>query len=605
MHADSLPQIRVLDDQVCNQIAAGEVIERPASVLKELVENSVDAGATEILVEILQGGRKAVMITDNGCGMNRDSCLLAIERHATSKIRDAEDIERIHSMGFRGEALAAITSVSRFTLESRPEGQLEGTRVHLDGGKLSDISEVGCPVGTRIEVRNLFYNTPARRKFLRAESTELAYIRTFFQTFAIAHPDVALRLQVDGRVLQQLPAQPHLADRIADLQGQDFFSQLHPVDFAKGELHIHGFIGLPTLHRSDRRDQVTLINRRPATAPLLGYAIRQAYSDSLPSGRHPVLFLHLEMPAEWVDVNVHPTKREVRFGPSHLIRDHLIEALSGTLETQHHTAVEPTNMAPPEQARPPLQTESSRQRTLPPLSPSYPPLPPKASPPFTGPESAKQAEPPVQPVVPNVTELPPQKGTSLWEDAVYLGVQDEFHLLSIQTGVVMLYPRAARERILVEQVQNSWEEGPSASQRLLIPESISCSAEEARRIREHLQTLTELGFALAEFDSDTFMVEAVPAWLKEVSAVELLHTIATDLEKGSGRKSPDVVRERLARSCCRLAASHQKHCSAEAAMELLRQLAHCHMPYTTPFGKPTLLHLSTDEFRRKFGFTSG
>lgn len=604
MRAEALPQIRVLEDHVCNQIAAGEVIERPASVFKELVENAVDAGATEILVEVLQGGRKAVMVTDNGCGMNRDSCLLAIERHATSKIREAEDIERIRSMGFRGEALAAITSVSRFTLESRPAEQLSGTRLQVDGGKLADISEVGCPPGTRIEVRNLFYNTPARRKFLRTESTELAYIRTLFHTFAIAHPDVALRLQVDGRLLEQLPAQPHLADRIADIQGQDLFAQLRRVEYSRGELRVHGFIGLPSLHRSDRRDQVTLINRRPATAPILGYAIRQAYTDSLPSGRHPVLFLHLEMPAEWVDVNVHPTKREVRFGPSQLIRDTLIEAISRTLSPVEPRSAAVTSRPATTQpeARPPQLDSEHQQRELPPsLPPIYPPLPPRTSPPSSAEMDTPAPHSSEIPLAPSHPETAEMTGTSLWRDAAYLGQQDEFTFLSIRSGVVVLLPRAARERILYETVQQKWKQGSSSCQRLLLPESVDCSAEEARRIREQIDLLRETGFEVADFGGDTFLVEGVPSWMQDVPVSELLHSLAAEFEGGRQTRSPDHIRDRLARSCCRLAASHQRALSPESARQLLSQLSRCDMPYTTPFGKPTLLHLGTDEFRRKFG----
>lgn len=611
MPADALPQIRVLDDQVCNQIAAGEVIERPASVFKELVENAVDAGATDILVEVLQGGRKAVIVTDNGCGMDRDSCLLAVERHATSKIRDAEDIEKIHSMGFRGEALAAITSVSRFVLESRPAHQVEGTRIDLDGGTLRNVSEVGCPTGTRIEVRNLFYNTPARRKFLRTEATELAYIRTLFQTFAIAHPDVALRLQVDGRLLEQLPAQAHLADRIADIQGQELFDQLQPVEFTRGELRVHGFAGLPTLHRNDRRDQVTLINRRPATAPILGYAIREAYAGSLPRGRHPVLFLHLDMPAEWVDVNVHPTKREVRFGPSHLIRDTLMEALASMLhparpaEPESRPSLSPAVEALPPQSIPPVLNPKSRQQDLPQERPpalAYPPLPPRTvSPSRPPPPSDEPAPAPASvPRAPSPASSVEQ-GPSQWREAEVLGTCGEFQLFQLPTGLVLLHPRAARERILYEQAKREWESGSITQQRLLLPETVDCTAEESRRIREHLKTLQDCGFELQEFGGDTFMVESVPGWLSDISPAEILHSLSSSSETPRTPDGADPIREKLARSCCRIAASHQRTLTPDAAMTLLRQLSECAMPYTTPFGKPTLLHLSLDDFRRKFG----
>ena len=401
MPAEPPQRIQLLSEHVCNKIAAGEVIERPASVFKELVENSVDAGATSIEVEVLQGGRKAVIITDDGCGMDRESALLALERHATSKIRDVDDIEHIHTMGFRGEALAAIAAVSRFELTTRPADHLSGTRLRVEGGTLRDVEETGCPPGTRLEIRNLFFNVPARRKFLRTEATELANIRALFHVFAIAHPNVALRLKVDGKELERYPAQPRLRDRIANVYGDEILRNLREVGFHQGELTIHGFTGLPTLHRGDRRDQITLVNRRPATAPVLGYAIREAFRDSLPKKRHPVVFLHLDMPADWVDVNVHPTKREVRFGPSHRVRDALIGALSQALEVTDYaeSAPAPGPFDPAGPAAPPRLHPEHRQTDMD-VSTAYPPLPPRLQP-------ASGAPPPVPDAPPPSGDVPP------------------------------------------------------------------------------------------------------------------------------------------------------------------------------------------------------
>ena len=604
MPAESPPRIRILADQVCNQIAAGEVIERPASVFKELVENAVDAGASEIQVEVLQGGRKAVIVTDDGCGMDKDSCLLAVERHATSKIQGVEDIERIRSMGFRGEALAAIPSVSRFTLESRPKDHLSGTRVQIDGGKLADVSETGCPVGTRIEVRNLFFNTPARRKFLRTEATELAYIRTLFHTFAIAHPEVALRLVVDGKTLETLPAQVHLADRIADVHGAGILDQLRPVEWSRGDIRVHGFIGLPTLHRNDRRDQITLINRRPATAPVLGYAIREAYADSIPKGRHPVLFLHLDMPVEWVDVNVHPTKREVRFGPSQLIRDAVMEAIGSSLRVtesvtvpEARSPVSPEPLSTPPEARSPVLEDRKRQPNLPPTPADYPPLPPTVTPPQPAPPVSAVPAPPSEP-----SALPVQTGPETWSDAEYFGACGGFHFCALPSGIIVLLPKAARERILYEQSLQEWEQGTPSSQRLLLPETITCTPEEARRIREQLDDLNGMGFELAEFDGDAFLVEAVPGWMQEVPVPELLKTLGEQPETSS-QKGASITRERLAKRCSRLVASRSSTETPESCLNLLTALARCDMPYTTPFGRPTLLHMGVEEFRRKFGLS--
>ncbi|MGA0332584.1 MAG: DNA mismatch repair endonuclease MutL [Kiritimatiellia bacterium] len=599
MPADLPNRIRVLSDHVCNKIAAGEVIERPASVLKELVENSVDAGADRIEVEVLQGGRKAVIVTDNGSGMDRESALLCIERHATSKIRDVDDIEHIHTMGFRGEALAAISSVSRFVLTTRTETSLSGTRLEIDGGTLRQVEETGCPPGTRIEVRNLFFNVPARRKFLRTESTELNNIRSLFRVFALAHPDIQLILKVDGRELERYPVQARFEDRIAALYGNQVLQELRPVNFEMGDLYIHGFTGLPTLHRSDRRDQVSLINRRPATAPVLAYAIREAYADSLPKGRHPVSLLHLEMPADWVDVNVHPTKREVRFGPSQLIRDTLIRAVSVALRPAEAASApaEPVPAPLPESLPPRLHPEH-RQPELPgPPAERYPPLPPlPASPARPLPSQSRDPEP-----APSAS--PPVEPESLWMDAEYLGnTGGRFCLFETGDGLLLMNPGAATERILFEQARKNLSSGQTASQALLVPVSVACDPQEAKEIEKRRPDLEALGFVLADFGGNHFLVEALPAWMGDADPAQTLKEIAMGTDpQAASLQTPREIRDRLARSCCHLAARKRGAFSAEECRRLLKQLAACDMPYTTPFGRPTILHMGQRELNRKFG----
>ncbi|MDF3128402.1 DNA mismatch repair endonuclease MutL [Kiritimatiellaeota bacterium B1221] len=602
MPAEPANIIRVLSDHVCNKIAAGEVIERPASVLKELVENSVDAGADRIEVEVLQGGRKAVIINDNGCGMDRDTALLAIERHATSKIRDVDDIEHIHTMGFRGEALAAISSVARFILTTRPADQLSGTRLEIEGGTLRNVEETGCPAGTRIEVRNLFFNVPARRKFLRTESTELNNIRSLFRVFALAHPDIQLILKVDGRELERYPVQARFEDRIADLHGAQVLQNLKPVSFQHGELKIHGFTGLPTLHRSDRRDQVCLINRRPATAPILAYAIRESYTDTLPKGRHPVCFLHLDMPADWVDVNVHPTKREVRFGPSQLLRDCLIKALTESLQPNGPPAeIEPPPPCEPPQAQAPQFHPEHRQPELPPAPENYPPLPPLP------PQTARPEQPAAPPPPPPTDPLPQTDAADqepgLWKDAVYLGnTGDRYALFQTEDGLLIMNPSAATERILFEQARTDMEKGKVASQALLVPETVACDPQEAKQIEKRKDDLQALGFVLADFGGNHFLVEAMPAWMGDADPASTLKELAMETDPQAGKLStPKQLRDRLARSCCYLAARSRRNPSPAECTRLLKTLAKCQMPYTTPFGRPTLLHMDKQELNRKFG----
>lgn len=589
------PRVQLLSDHVCNKIAAGEVIERPASVFKELVENAIDAGADTIEIEILQGGRKAVVVTDNGSGMSRENALLSIERHATSKIRDVDDIERIHTMGFRGEALAAIAAVSRFRLTTRRSEDLAGTELVVEGGQLRDARETGCPPGTTLEVRNLFFNVPARRKFLRTESTELANIRAMFRVFALAHPAVDFRLKVDGRELEHRPRRERLADRIADIHGDGFLEQLRSVDLDRDGFRVHGFAGLPSLNRSDRRDQVVLVNRRPATAPIVGYAIREAYRDSLPRDRNPVVFLHLDMPPDWVDVNVHPTKREVRFRPSQLVRDTVLRALEEALRPDAPAAVSsPPN--PSTAPLPPRLAPGARQTELP--QPAYPPIPPTPPPPQV---------PGHAPVAPAPSPSPPTPSVSgPWKNAEILGtIGGRFCLLETEDGLVIMDPGAALERVLYERARAEMESSAVHSQPLLIPETLSCGPEEAETLRARLDEIRSLGFALEPFGGDSFMIEAVPAWLGDVSAEPAVRSLAGSLDAASPRSvPPKELRDALARTCCRLAAESRGRFKPEELKHLVDELETCRMPYTTPFGRPTLIHMGFRELRRKFGLES-
>ena len=320
-------RIQILPDVVANQIAAGEVVERPAAVLKELMENALDAGASRITVEIQAGGIRRLAVSDDGSGMDRDDALLAIERHATSKIREAADLERIATLGFRGEALPAIASVSRFRLVTRPAAALVGTELTVSGGKLLEVRDAGCPVGTVIEVRDLFFNVPARRKFLRAPETESGHLRLAFLAQAIAHFGIGMTLQADGRTIHALPAGGGLEDRLRDLFGRDYGAGLRTVEHQAGVVRVSGFAGVPSMARLDRTEQFLVINGRPAMAPTLARALRDGYHTLLASDRHPVVFLFLDMPPERVDVNVHPAKREVRFRNHAEVRDALVEAL--------------------------------------------------------------------------------------------------------------------------------------------------------------------------------------------------------------------------------------------------------------------------------------
>ena len=351
--------IRILPLHVANKIAAGEVVERPASALKELVENAIDAGADRIDISVTAGGRKLVSVRDNGCGMNRDDALLSLERQATSKIRDVDDIERIDTLGFRGEAIPSIAAVSRFTLVTRRKEDEAGTRLVVNAGTVAEVAACGAPPGTCVEVRDLFCNVPARRKFLRSYATEEGHIKSVFTISALAHPELGFSLTIDGRELHRFAPGATLEERIADLFGRDFSDELIAIrdvpdtgtDPAARPISVHGYISRPT-QQTLRREQFIFVNGRPASAPIIAYAIKEAY----PAGRtdsRPSLFLFIEVPPQEVDVNVHPAKREVRFRHPADIKSAIVSALSSALNPTGTTDVPSVAQPPPPPTRNP------------------------------------------------------------------------------------------------------------------------------------------------------------------------------------------------------------------------------------------------------------
>ena len=596
--------IRLLPNHVANKIAAGEVVERPASVLKELLENALDAGATRIDVNVTAGGRTLVSVRDNGCGMNREDALLSLERHATSKIRDVDDIERIATLGFRGEAIPSIASVSRFTLTTRRADAEEGTRIVVNAGTLAEVKTCGAPPGTCVEVRDLFCNVPARRKFLRAFVTEEGHIRATFTVHALAHPDVGFSLTLDGREVYRLPPGATLEERIRALFGAPFAESLVPVISDVGTVHVHGYAERPGHDAALRRDQFVFVNGRPATAASITYALREAYPRQRAETR-PAVVLFIDLPPEQVDVNVHPAKREVRFRRSNEVRDALLAAFApqnekvGVAGTMVGVAgVSPASL--PADVPPPFAV---------PFQPSLPaggtrscasalPLPAQPIP-----EVAQQRDPPATgetPTTPPLSEEPPlQTASGPWRWFKFLAQTGSgWVLLETDAGLVTLNPRAARERIAYERLIDAHE---ALTQPLLIPETVTLPPSESARIRSFLAELQSVGFTVEEFGRDTWKVDAVPALLAGCDVPSLLASIAADIaEAGSSRGGTRWRDELIARSVARSYSRAGLQLTPEAATQLVEELAHTRMPYVCPRGRPIMVFTSNAELLRKF-----
>ena len=582
--------IRVLPDAVINQIAAGEVVERPASVLKELVENAIDAGAARIEIDVVDGGRRLVRIRDDGTGMDRDNALLSIERHATSKLRELKDLDSIATLGFRGEALAAIASVSQFSLVTNREGAAVGTEILIFGGKIQDVRDAGAPRGTDVAVRNLFFNVPARRKFLRSAQTEFTHVRQAFLLEALAHVDIEFVLRADDADVYRLPAAANLLDRVRDLYGAEVAGHLRPIRFGNGVVQGGGSAGVPPFSRLDREWQTTFVNGRPSGSPVLNFAVQNAYRDVLVGGRYAPLFLHVDLPADLVDVNVHPAKKEVRFRRPTEVRDVVVEAIrlaiSGGDLPRGKRDDAPRELARPAFSRPaaaPLRPPPAAAPVPPPIAATQPRL--------------DWAPPPVPAAVSSAPER-----AAPWAEYRLLGrVGDQYVALATADGLVLMDPRSAHERVLYERLLGAMEKGQVPAQGLLPPATVALSPTQAAALRKHLDLLKELGFGVADFGADTFLVDALPTWIAGVAPGPLLSDVADGLLQGGKGAARDWALPLVADVAGRQAVGLQRELTDAELHALVRDLSRTEMPYTSPRGKPTVILLGLRELHRKFG----
>ena len=615
-----MSSVHVLDDSTINKIAAGEVVERPASVVKELVENALDAGARKISVSVTQGGRKLIAVQDDGCGMTKDDAVLSLERQATSKIRDVTDIEEIDTLGFRGEAIPSIASVSRFTLTTRRADDDEGTLIQVNAGILAEVRAAGCPPGTLVEVRDLFCNVPARRKFLRSYATEESHVREVFTVHALAHPSVGFSLSVDGRELYRLAPADNLADRIRELFGNEFLANALTLGgnqtVGHSNIHVSGLIEMPNLSTPTRRDQYVFVNGRPATSASIAYALREAYQRRAGDTR-PAAVIFIELPPNQVDVNVHPTKREVRFRDNVAVKSAIMEAIGEALNNRPATATLPIGDCSSEHSsiatsEHPSPAASSSPKAGQELSANDQKLRHLDAPmnnriPAQAPlkRDCPAASPVPQPV-PVETEFvlsDDGKRSKPWQWFKFLAQSASGYLLvETDSGIVTINPHAARERIAYEKLLQTSNAKPQTSnvQPLLIPETVHLSPVNAARIKASLPTIVAMGFQLEEFGRDTFKIDAVPQLIGSLSPTAILSTIAGDLSE-SGAKRGDRWREELiAKSIAKSFAGASLALTEDGAVKLVEELCLCRMPYVCPRGKPVMIFTSTRELDRKF-----
>ena len=585
-------QIHTLPSHLINQIAAGEVVERPASVVKELVENSLDAGAGSITVEIDAGGTRLIRVSDDGCGIDRDELASALSRHATSKIASLEDLENIGSLGFRGEALPSIASVSRLSLVSRQQSADCAWRLQARNEK--DPVPDALPQGTQVEVLELFYNVPARKKFLRTEQTEYKHIEALFKSMALSHPAVAFKLLHNQKVIYQLPSVQSVEDqhrRLAAICGQSFADSLVEIDASDENLHLQGWVALPTFNRSQADMQYFFVNQRMVRDKLVSHAIRQAYQDVLFHGRHPAYVLSLTMDARELDVNVHPQKHEVRFRNSRMVHDFLFRSLHRALgQVQPEQQIDSPGFALADNIASPAPRQSGlgfhgaargdRSGMVREQMQCYAAL----LNPEPGSDETPQAEQSIPPLGFAIAQL---KG-------IYI-------LAENSDGLIVVDMHAAHERIVYERMKQNAEAEDVIAQPLLVPIAFNVSQAEGDLVEENGEFFSHLGFNVDRLGPEQIRVRAVPALLKNANSEQLLRDVLADLsEHGRSRRIQDHQNEMLATMACHASVRANRLLSLDEMNALLRDIEHTERSGQCNHGRPTWKQLSLDQLDKLF-----
>jgi DNA mismatch repair protein MutL len=595
--------IRLLPSEVASQIAAGEVVERPASVVKELLENALDAGATTVNISVEGGGQKLVEVADNGFGIPADEIALSVERHATSKLVNADDLFRISTLGFRGEALASIGSVANLTITSRTPGAEIGVNLRVEGGINKGKQLIGAPTGTVVRVEDLFFNVPARKKFLKSERTERRVIDELVTRYAMAYPHVRMKLVQEGRISLHTSGNGERREVLAALYGAEIARQMLEVMSADKDLDIQGFISPPAVTRSNRREIIFFVNGRPVQDVSLVTALIKAYHTLLMVGRYPMATLFLEIPADQVDVNVHPTKAEVRFREADRIFSGVHRAVRKALlahtpvpglESQLRWTPEPASQfsSPQTSLDWELSDNPREQKFQVNLGVDNT---------FTG---ADDRTAPTQ--VTSADGRPQAEMDSMRTPLLRLvgQIANTFIVAEGPDGLYLIDQHAAHERVLFEKFleqRHDMDEGKVPAQTLLQPATVNLPPASARMISEQLAFLGELGFTVEEFGINTFLVRSIPVLLAKSEPTAALRVLVEEFEEDETPLLKETEARLIARICKRAAVKAGMPLTSEEQSSLLHDLESCQQPRTCPHGRPTMIHLSVDLLERQFG----
>ena len=624
-----MPKIKILSADVANKIAAGEVVERPASVVKELVENALDAGSTSIRVEIRAGGKRLIRVSDNGTGMEREDALLALERHATSKVSRIEDLETIHTFGFRGEALASIASVSQFELLTRTADAINGTKINVDGGVFRSVEESGCSPGTHISINNLFHNVPARLKFLKTDTTEMNHIIKQVTWAALAHPNIHFSLTHNGKSILDVRSCDSNIERSRLLYGKDFADNLIEFDEELPDFKLSGLLGKPDFTKPNRDYQLFFMNQRPIRSQMIGAALKEALGATIQTGRHSVALLFMTLEPDTVDVNVHPAKIEVRFrnertifsGIVRMIRnvinkEKFIPKIETSIETESTVDVENKQIdtfQPTSTPRPRPQQHISTGKTGDPIETPQPKISQMESP---EPESVD-----TQPITEDGTTAPPEVTKTVIQppqqripDGAKLKLLD-FDNVELKTNLFKTYivaegtdkiffidQHVAAERVLYERFVNQIKTEGIPVQGLLLPVTVEVTPQQIAILKVHSNLFSKIGFELEEFGSNTILIRAIPAPLPTRTAAQTITDLLDKLpeQPHTEVEIPEALDNALITLACKSAVKAGDTLDSKEMINLVRELSEAKLPFNCPHSRPIIIEMGRDELERRF-----
>ena len=582
-------KVRILPEELTNKIAAGEVVDRPASIVKELIENSIDAGADEITVVVKQGGKSLIQVVDNGTGMSREDTILAIQRHTTSKISTYDDLHNIQTLGFRGEALASIASVSRLEIKTIPKEKIAGTYLRMEGSVVEEVTDIGGPRGTSVSIKNIFFNTPARRKFMRSDEAEYRQILNVFQRYALAYFNVSFSLyHNDQKVYDLKPSDPEI--RLLDVLGKRYKDNLVKVEDKGTVLKIWGFVGKQDTAKKTRGDQYLFLNGRYIVNRALNHAIISSYGTILPRGEFPMYALFLEIDPRRIDVNVHPSKMEVKFADERLIYSLVRAAVKRALSSEEVIpSLSPMPNIEPQPILEPREDLLALQTTIP-LYEQHP-VAPKAP----GIEIIETSEEKEQrESVEQIKKEEKYERLNVWQ------IHNQYIVSEIKSGLIIIDQHVAHERILYEKALRDFDKSNPASQQLLFPHVVDLTPEEFSYLKDVLPFLEKVGFIIKGFGGNTVVVEGVPSGIKIRNPETILNEIIDEYKKNKG-ESIDI-RDNVAKSySCKMAIKKGEPLTRDEMNMLIDQLFATQSPYFCPHGRPVIINISLEELDKRFG----